>query len=363
MQHYDVAGLAALAAGRGASARLLILCGIVCQVVQLVVSIRHRDALRDATGDPWDGRSLEWATASPPPAFNFAVLPDVEGEEAYWGDQAAGARARPHCATSPTTRPIEMPRNSPTGFVCAFFATVIGFALIWHIWWLVDRSASSAPSPPSWSSPGATSPNTRSRPTRSRGSTAPTGARGAALAAAGGRDVSADRDRCRPARDPYHRGAARAWHAAHAGTARPGAEADRRRLRLLDLPAQRHRHVLGLLRRLRGAARADRGRPGRRAAVRPAQRRARDRAACCSRASPAAWRASPLGARNAAAGSRSRWPSPSCSALAFLALEVREFADLVARGAGPDAQRLPVGLLHAGRLPRRCTSPPACSGC
>ena len=32
---------------------------------------------------------------------------------------------------------IEMPRNSPTGFVCAFFATVMGFALIWHIWWMV----------------------------------------------------------------------------------------------------------------------------------------------------------------------------------------------------------------------------------
>ncbi len=29
-----------------------------------------------------------------------------------------------------------MPRNSPTGFICAFFATFLGFALIWHIWWL-----------------------------------------------------------------------------------------------------------------------------------------------------------------------------------------------------------------------------------
>ena len=56
---------------------MLILAGIVCQVVQLVVSIRDREQLRDLTGDPWDGRSLEWATASPPPAFNFAVLPEV----------------------------------------------------------------------------------------------------------------------------------------------------------------------------------------------------------------------------------------------------------------------------------------------
>jgi cytochrome o ubiquinol oxidase subunit 1 len=92
--------------------------------------------LRDRTGDPWDGRSLEWATASPPPVFNFAVLPDVRGADAYW---AMKAHARQAVADKSETeyQPIEMPRNSPTGFVCAFFATVMGFALIWHIWWMV----------------------------------------------------------------------------------------------------------------------------------------------------------------------------------------------------------------------------------
>ena len=58
---------------------IILLIGAIAQVVQLVVSIRQRDSLRDETGDPWDGRSLEWATASPPPAFNFAVLPNVGG--------------------------------------------------------------------------------------------------------------------------------------------------------------------------------------------------------------------------------------------------------------------------------------------
>jgi cytochrome o ubiquinol oxidase subunit 1 len=73
--------------------------GVVAQVIQLVVSIRHRDTLRDVTGDPWDGRSLEWATPSPPPFFNFAVTPNVEGEgllghqAAGRGDPAAGPRA------------------------------------------------------------------------------------------------------------------------------------------------------------------------------------------------------------------------------------------------------------------------------
>src|SRR5271167_75713 len=83
MQHYDVPEWYpwVLLAGVGAA---VILAGIVLQVAQLVVSIRQREDLRDLSGDPWNGRSLEWATPSPPPAFNFAVLPRVEGRDAYW---------------------------------------------------------------------------------------------------------------------------------------------------------------------------------------------------------------------------------------------------------------------------------------
>jgi len=115
---------------------IILIVGVVVQVAQLVVSIRHRDELRDVTGDPWDGRSLEWATPSPPPMFNFAVLPDVRGEEAYWGIKQAALDSQT-LAPEPEYQAIEMPRNSPTGFVTAFFATVVGFALIWHIWWLL----------------------------------------------------------------------------------------------------------------------------------------------------------------------------------------------------------------------------------
>ena len=133
MQHYDVAEWKPwlMIAGLGS---VLILAGIACQVLQLVVSIRDREALRDLTGDPWDGRSLEWATASPPPVFNFAILPDVTGEEAYWVMKRHAREAG--ALKEADYRPIEMPRNSPTGFVCAFFATVMGFAMIWHIWWM-----------------------------------------------------------------------------------------------------------------------------------------------------------------------------------------------------------------------------------
>ena len=135
MQHYDVPEWRPwliLAAG-GA---FLILLGIICQIMQLVVSIRHREELRDLTGDPWDGRSLEWATASPPPAFNFAIMPDVSGMDAYWTmKQHAREQGLEHDQRA--YRDIDMPCNSPTGFVCAFFATFTGFALIWHIWWMV----------------------------------------------------------------------------------------------------------------------------------------------------------------------------------------------------------------------------------
>jgi cytochrome o ubiquinol oxidase subunit I len=135
MQHYDIAEWRPwlIVAAGGA---VLILIGIIFQILQLVFSIRHRDELRDRTGDPWDGRSLEWAAASPPPVFNFAVMPDVSGEDAYWA-MKVHAKQQGLENSQPDYRDVEMPRNSPTGFVCAFFATIMGFALIWHIWWMV----------------------------------------------------------------------------------------------------------------------------------------------------------------------------------------------------------------------------------
>ena len=92
MQHYDVAEWHPwlLVAALGA---VVVLCGIVFQVVQLVYSIRHRAELRDEFGDPWNGRSLEWATPSPPPAFNFAVLPANRRRGAVLDDQGTRAGA------------------------------------------------------------------------------------------------------------------------------------------------------------------------------------------------------------------------------------------------------------------------------
>ncbi|HTS90918.1 MAG TPA: cytochrome o ubiquinol oxidase subunit I [Stellaceae bacterium] len=111
---------------------VVILVGILCQIAQLYVSIRTRDQRRDLTGDPWNGRTLEWSTASPPPPYNFAALPKIETIDAFWQMKHAG-----QVPAEPPREAIEMPRNSPIGIVTAFFATITGFALIWHIWWMV----------------------------------------------------------------------------------------------------------------------------------------------------------------------------------------------------------------------------------
>jgi cytochrome o ubiquinol oxidase subunit 1 len=111
---------------------IVIFLGILCQIAQLYVSIRTREQRLDLTGDPWNGRTLEWATSSPPPAYNFAVLPRVETIDAFWHMKRTG-----RAPVEPVYEDIEMPRNSPTGFITAFFAVVTGFALIWHIWWMV----------------------------------------------------------------------------------------------------------------------------------------------------------------------------------------------------------------------------------
>ncbi|WP_137899648.1 cytochrome o ubiquinol oxidase subunit I [Sphingomonas sp. 2SG] len=134
MQHYDVPGWQPwlIAAAFGA---LMIAGGMACQVIQLYVSIRNRKDLADTSGDPWDGRSLEWITTSPPPPFNFAALPDVKGEEAYW-DIKSTARENRELSERPKYEAFHMPRNSPTGAVTAFFTTALGFAAVWHIWWL-----------------------------------------------------------------------------------------------------------------------------------------------------------------------------------------------------------------------------------
>jgi cytochrome o ubiquinol oxidase subunit 1 len=114
---------------------VLIGVGILAFLVQIFVSIRRRDSLRDETGDPWNGRTLEWATSSPPPAYNFAFTPRVHDQDA-WFDMKRRGHQRPVSGFVD----IHMPRNTAAGVVLAGISLVCGFALIWHIWWLAAAS-------------------------------------------------------------------------------------------------------------------------------------------------------------------------------------------------------------------------------
>ncbi|WP_427183840.1 cytochrome o ubiquinol oxidase subunit I [Bordetella bronchialis] len=131
MNHFDDPSLqiwfviAAIGAG-------LIAIGIACFLIQLFVSFRRREQLRDVTGDPWNGRTLEWSTSSPPPAYNFAFTPQIHEGDAWWQMKQRGAQR-------PTEGfiPIHMPKNTAAGVVIAALCTAFGFGMIWHMWLLV----------------------------------------------------------------------------------------------------------------------------------------------------------------------------------------------------------------------------------
>ncbi len=108
-----------------------IFVGILFQIVQLVVSIKNRHALRDVTGDPWNGRTLEWSISSPAPLYNFAVTPTAEAIDQFWLDKEKQHHLQPK---EIHYHPIHMPRNTPIGFIAALFAGLWGFAIIWHMW-------------------------------------------------------------------------------------------------------------------------------------------------------------------------------------------------------------------------------------
>ena len=134
LDHYDAStgwqGLF-IVAGFGV---VIISVGIGLQLLQLVVSIVQRKKNRDLTGDPWNGRTLEWSVPSPAPFYNFAVTPVVHSRDQFWEEKQA---LRRHEQTEkPAYQDIYLPKNSSLGLVIAMFAFLIGFGLIWHMWWL-----------------------------------------------------------------------------------------------------------------------------------------------------------------------------------------------------------------------------------
>lgn len=110
---------------------LVIGLGVVLQIAQLVYSVWKREELRDTTGDPWDGRTLEWSVPSPAPHYNFARLPVVADRDAWY---VAKTEKKP-VFTGPYID-FELPKNTAFGPFIGVFATLFGFAVIWQLWWL-----------------------------------------------------------------------------------------------------------------------------------------------------------------------------------------------------------------------------------
>ncbi|MGA9179101.1 MAG: cytochrome o ubiquinol oxidase subunit I [Desulfobacterales bacterium] len=136
MVHYDnLAWQPYLIIAAGGLAVILI--GVLCQMIQLVVSIKERHTARDLTGDPWDGRTLEWTMASPPAVYNFATTPEVHGIDAFTDMKEKGiAHQKPDRYHN-----IHMPKNTAAGFVNGILSFIFGFAMVWYIWWLAAISA------------------------------------------------------------------------------------------------------------------------------------------------------------------------------------------------------------------------------
>ncbi|WP_411906249.1 cytochrome o ubiquinol oxidase subunit I [Rhizobium mayense] len=109
----------------------LIAIGIACFLIQLAVSFMKREELRDHTGDPWGGRTLEWSTSSPPPAYNFAFTPIVYDHDAWW-DMKNRGYVRP----TEGFIPIHMPKNTGTGIILGALSIGFAFGMIWYMWWL-----------------------------------------------------------------------------------------------------------------------------------------------------------------------------------------------------------------------------------
>jgi heme/copper-type cytochrome/quinol oxidase subunit 1 len=110
-----------------------VMAGVAFQILQLIVSIWQRDQRRDLSGDPWNGRTLEWSIPSPAPFYSFAKTPVVTERDQFWADKQAGKKRHGY-------EDILLPKNSGASVFIAGFAFMIGFGIIWHIWWLAIAS-------------------------------------------------------------------------------------------------------------------------------------------------------------------------------------------------------------------------------
>lgn len=117
-------------AGIGA---IIIAAGVAMGVWQQIVSYRLRHQYRDKTGDPWNGRTIEWSIPSPAPFYDFKAVPVINDRDAFW----VAKKNHQELVSDDDVVDIILPKRAPISFVLGICALIFGFAMIWHIWWLV----------------------------------------------------------------------------------------------------------------------------------------------------------------------------------------------------------------------------------
>jgi cytochrome o ubiquinol oxidase subunit 1 len=134
MDHYDAStGFQSLFIVAGCG--FVIIClGAAVQIWQIIVSVIERNDNLDTTGDPWNGRTLEWATSSPPAEYNFAIIPTVADRDAFWEMKQSNVKGQ---RSNVVYQDITMPKNTAVGIYISGFVFLMGFAMVWHIWWLL----------------------------------------------------------------------------------------------------------------------------------------------------------------------------------------------------------------------------------
>ena len=136
LNYYDVAAWQPLFVTASIGA-FFVLCGVIFQAIQLIVSIKRRRDNQDITGDPWDGRTLEWATSSPPPFYNFAFTPEVNQRDPFWTMK----HSKKSSVMKRAYQNIHMPTNTGIGFFIGALSFIFGFAVIWYIFYLAAISS------------------------------------------------------------------------------------------------------------------------------------------------------------------------------------------------------------------------------
>jgi cytochrome o ubiquinol oxidase subunit 1 len=120
---------------------LIIAAAIGSMLLSIIIAVinRNKKGYKDITGDPWNGRTLEWSTSSPPPFYNFATIPEVNDIDDFWDKKQANNGKKPNIKQKYSD--IHMPKNTSVGFIISLFSLGFGFGMIWHIWWLVAVTA------------------------------------------------------------------------------------------------------------------------------------------------------------------------------------------------------------------------------